>query len=277
MIEDNTEEILVKDKTKAYIAGLIDGDGSLYIRHGEDSNGCSQYVADFHIYNTYLPIMKWLVKHFGGSWSIGRDATDEHKTSYVWSPQGAKHSDWVLSLIIPYLQQKREQAKIFREYYALNGKKNPEKRFELYTRCYSANHKDSVTTETLNFPEKQNLVNAYYAGLADAEGTFTIKCRDEKWGNHYVVEVSATNTFEPIIRYLKSIYGGSIYPRKRSEIHKKQYDWAIYGAPNQEKFILNMLPYLVIKKHNANVVLQFLRMSGEHNNEKRAKLFKSLQ
>lgn len=267
----------MKEKTKAYFAGFIDGDGTLNISFQPDSDGYRNYRAEFKAYNTYLPVLKWMVHHFGGTWYFNREANEKHKAGYIWSPQGAKHTDRILSFIEPYLQVKKLECELIRSYLALDGKKNPNERWRLYLLCKQQKDRNSVTTDTLDFSDKPNLVNAYFAGLLDAEGTITIKKRDEEWGSHYVVEISGTNTHEPIMRAWQSYYGGSIYPRKRGSDRQWQFDWAIYGKEHQEKFLLKMLPYLIVKRHQANTVLQFLRMNGGHDNLKRRSLYEQLE
>lgn len=102
----------------SYLAGIIDGEGSIYIQRRKTITGWS-YFPRFQIVNTNRKLMEWVHQTFGG---LIYDKPRKHinpkwKMQIEWfTTRGLL--DELLPLIIPYLIIKREQAEImikFRE------------------------------------------------------------------------------------------------------------------------------------------------------------------
>ncbi|MGH7750070.1 MAG: hypothetical protein ACREQ5_35685, partial [Candidatus Dormibacteria bacterium] len=66
------------------------------------------------------------------------------------------------------------------------------------------------------------------------------------------------------MKWLVKNVGGRFYTRTANGYGKKpgkiQYVWHPSGAKNREKFLLGILPYLVIKREQAEIALEFLRV-----------------
>lgn len=264
----------VKEHTRAYTAGLMDGDGNLSILKKYDSDGYDNFSVQIRFYNTNLQVMKWMVETFGGTYRIDREETSRNKTGYSWMPNGAEHQKWFILRILPYLQLKTEEAEIILEYISLNGKKHPERRRELWVRSEQLKTRDSVTTETLNLPKQSNLINAYFAGLFDAEGCSSIKKTEMSWGFHYASDVSISNAYLPVLTAAKQLYGGGkIGSRRRKEHYQIANEWGLWNHKQQELFLLKVMPYLKIKQVASNAVLQFIRLNGQHDPTKREALY----
>jgi NUMOD3 motif len=84
----------------AYVAGLIDGEGSVGIR----KTG-TPYVT---IYNTHLGVMHWLWGTLGGTFS----AVDNRGRvmCYAWRVQSLRNSQALIRAVLPFLIIKRESA-----------------------------------------------------------------------------------------------------------------------------------------------------------------------
>lgn len=98
---------------------------------------------------------------------------------------------------------------------------------------------------------------AYIAGLVDGEGSFTVgryKVKSQK-SLAYRAYFQIANTHVPILQKIKSFWGGRIVEQG---IGKKCY--ALTFSTNQIREILpSILPYLVIKKEQGGVLLDFLK------------------
>lgn len=265
---DNTEET-VKERTKAYLAGIIDGEGSFTI-YSSPQDGYDHYISQMRAYGTDKRLMKWIVKHFGGSFFICRPETEKYKAEWTWQHSGQKHGMAVLSHFQPYLQIKKRQADVMAAYWSLTGQKCPEKRADLKSQMNTLNSelegRSSVTTDTFDFPFRTNLINAYFGGIVDGEGGLYITKTKMDWGHHYTTKVTVTNYQLPLLLAMKRIYGG--------RIDSKGVVWLLDNHDAQERFLLKMLPYLVIKREHANALLQFIRLKGKKVPAERDVLFR---
>jgi LAGLIDADG endonuclease len=120
---------------------------------------------------------------------------------------------------------------------------------------------------------------SYLAGLFDGEGTFSIYQNN---GNYHTTvsgevkqynftnsRVEITNTSIELMEWLVQNFGGVYYTHRRTKvIHKIAYSWRPKGKKNTEELILGILPYLVIKKKQANIVLQYLRLGSSQGSER---------
>jgi len=95
--------------TKAYAAGLIDGEGYIGISHqtsGRAKN--SNYQLKVAISMTTKQSVEFMKTHFGGNYYI-KPLVEKHKPLFMWAISGDNASQ-VLRLILPYLQVKKQQA-----------------------------------------------------------------------------------------------------------------------------------------------------------------------
>ena len=91
---------------RAYAAGVIDCDGSIFIASSGKQRHCFLRVA---VYNTRKGLIEWFVGNYGGS--INKVKRGGRSAEYSWSAHG-KDAAVVLMDILPYLVIKREQALI---------------------------------------------------------------------------------------------------------------------------------------------------------------------
>ena len=124
---------------------------------------------------------------------------------------------------------------------------------------------------------------SYLAGLLDGEGCFTIagswkKVKNEKFYFHMNLLISLYNNNLEIMHWLIKHFGGTYYvhhPSKKPN-HKIGYSWHPKGARNKELLILGILPYMVIKKRQAQIALDYIRLEGK-NPEKRLEMREEIQ
>ncbi len=116
-------------------------------------------------------------------------------------------------------------------------------------------------------------INIYTAGLFDGEGCISIAKgrKGKKYSNpnsfYHKLYVCVANTSEKIILFLHKNYGGHLYTQKRrSPRHKIGYRWGL-TQQQAEDFLKEMLPYLIIKKEQAELAL-LLRQTVDVNNRR---------
>ena len=234
----------MKDHSIAYMAGLIDTDGTLGIYY----KGNTGYQASFEFYNDDKQLMNWVVEHFGGQFKPKKDPRRE-TIGYRWSPQGRLHTCRILDMIIPFLVLKKAEAQIIRQFLSLSGECPDLRKYMADTCRFIKGKRSIVETDTLrSFLTRQpNLIQAYVAGLIDGDGNI------DTYESSVVIRF--TNMCYSLIDTLIGLYGGGKYQCKPTTQR-----WQVSGMKIQEAFLLKILPYLELKKQRAQEALDFLRI-----------------
>jgi hypothetical protein len=109
----------------------------------------------------------------------------------------------------------------------------------------------------------------YLAAMLDAEGTICmyVTAADSKQPNHCSLQVVIYNTSIVLMKWFVTNFGGKFYTRTKQtgliKSSKEQYAWHPSGSKNREKILLGVLPYLVVKKEQAKLALEFLRIGDQ--------------
>lgn len=120
---------------------------------------------------------------------------------------------------------------------------------------------------------------AYLAGIIDGEGCLSIGAgRRQKWGViNYNSIVSVANTDIGLIKWLHTNFGGNFFDGKQQRPNnKKHYIWRVLKRKEIEILLLAVLPYLIVKRNQAIVLLEFVRLPRDMNPEKRQELWEKL-
>lgn len=268
----------MKETTKAYAAGILDAEGCLSIRKQIRIDKPINFASAIIIQTTSKELSNWMKHHFGGSIRFRKSVSDHWKDSFRWEIHNAVHGRRFLLQVLPYLRIKKKEAELLLKYYALESARSPASREILFDAATEAKQ-SSVTTETPSFSQHNNLRNAYVAGLLDGEGSFQIgRAPQNRSGFQYIPRVVICNTNIDCINTLPHEYHGFLtHQNSRQENHRPLHTWCLTQNKQLEQFILSMLPYLIIKKQRANIVLEFLRMNGQQNPSKRQLLFDALK
>jgi len=110
---------------------------------------------------------------------------------------------------------------------------------------------------------------AYLAGLIDGEGTITITRHKQYDRPHWVCKtfVWVSNTDRKLIKLLKRRHGGScgLKGKPRLKHHKANLYWRVMSHANIERILKACLPFLVIKKRQAKILLKFIASRNRNN------------
>ena len=104
--------------TAAYIAGLIDGEGSLEFQKTKKNtykNGI-MYQARIRVCMTDKSLVEWLYKSFGGYFSTREFENENWNTSYEWTLKNTKNIEPFICKIVPYLKVKKGHAIVIIEF-----------------------------------------------------------------------------------------------------------------------------------------------------------------
>lgn len=87
------------DVEAAYLAGIIDGEGSIYYRSGRPG---------ISVYNNDKRVMDWLKRHIGANYT----ATDTRgrNPGYTWQSTAARDVYFILNRVLPFLVIKQDRA-----------------------------------------------------------------------------------------------------------------------------------------------------------------------
>lgn len=100
---------------------------------------------------------------------------------------------------------------------------------------------------------------AWAAGFMDGEGTFTLleHGTSATHPSQRAVHVGATQTTREPLEKLASIFGGKVGPLGITSAGNQAWQWRIGEARAVEAAITQLLPYLVVKQRDAEIVLEF--------------------
>ena len=246
----------MKSAYSAYMAGLMDTDGTFGIYGLRASDGHLNYICRVSLTNVNKSLMDWIVDTFGGTYSIQLDY-GKHRLAYSWRTQNAGHTKKFIESILPYLMIKRDEAKIVLEYIALEGARCPDTRKQLSERLKSLKiNREFVTTDMPGIFDgwEKNDIQAYCAGVLDGDGHISVK--DKEYGK---TVISITNKFKPMLTGISLLYGGYIQEHKADK--RAWLEWRLHNNEKKEMFLLATLPYLIVKREKALRALNTIRKS----------------
>lgn len=103
-------------------------------------------------------------------------------------------------------------------------------------------------------------VRAYLAGIIDGEGCITItrrKVRRVKTNNwFYEPQIIIANSCKTMLDFCAGYYGGWIAILKKRKGHTTAYQWKATGD-EMRAILKDVLPYLIVRRKQANKVLSF--------------------
>jgi len=237
----------------SYIAGLIDGDGCMFIRKIRDG-----YQSGFTLSQSRTNILQIIRYHFGGS--ITSCTNRNSQTTNVMDKDNVYYDKWnnrnqynliirsnEYSILLDYLKHsfiiKEKQYTSLSYFYKLTNLQNKKtEKEDLYLTCYQYNHSKHGLDETL----LTRLNIEYISGLFDAEGCFYI-CM-QKYSRSYI-SITQQNTPDILIHISNFLGLGTIDCEQKLKI---------YNIAECLAFIQLVKDYLIVKYNQAEAFETFL-------------------
>jgi hypothetical protein len=126
---------------------------------------------------------------------------------------------------------------------------------------------------------------AYLAGLVDGEGCITIACgyyfRKDKGKHfwHHQERLTVGNTSRLMIEWIVEKFGGELYVHPKQYNRRQQfYEWRLRGGKSKyEEILLGILPYLKVKRKQALLLLDYVRLPQIPLIEQRTEIAEKIQ
>jgi len=104
---------------------------------------------------------------------------------------------------------------------------------------------------------------AYLAGIVDGDGSISIaKCTRYKGRCRYWLQLNVTNCSKELVEWIKDRYGGTIQTKTPTTKGRAIYRWCLANQ-NAEYLIEELVDYLIVKKDQAYVALEFRNTYGK--------------
>ncbi len=99
---------------------------------------------------------------------------------------------------------------------------------------------------------------AYLAGILDGEGCLCIHHRTNRGRLSHAANISVVNTNARLIRWIQKRFGGGTRLREwNNGKYKDSWTWSLCGGAEITAVLTAILPYLVIKQEQAELILEF--------------------
>ena len=96
----------------AYMAGILDGEGTITIKQCKGKKGTSNgYSVQVLVFNTDEGLMVWLEDKFSGLLTEKKGVASGNRKCYVWWLSG-ELAGQLLEVLLPYLKIKAKQAEL---------------------------------------------------------------------------------------------------------------------------------------------------------------------
>lgn len=267
----------------AYLAGIMDGDGSFsIIKHKTVANPL--YYPFLQFVSWKKEIIDFLVTQFGGNVlttppCIRKDGSTGH-LMYRWRVRSHKNVKPVLEKLIPYLKIKSDRAVFLLRFIEetpfvrgirLSNEKLVEKE-RAYIKMVQSNDwtelDNNITTKVAKTISQDEVFWSYLAGMMDTDGSFSVKRQVQNKGTEvknprYLPVISLSMTDTRAINYIRENFPlGKLYIPKNNDCSAGfHYQYGIYSKTECIEFLKRIIPFLRGKKENAEVLLNFCENS----------------
>jgi hypothetical protein len=138
-----------------YIAGLIDGEGSIQIqrrKHRSKTENCEYVYDGYSLYldmsNTNKDLIDWCVENIGGYWGSKNNPKPERwKEAYYWRLSGKETKNF-LKKIVHLLIDKRERALVALSFPLKSSKKDKILKENLFNQMKQLNCRGKISAAT---------------------------------------------------------------------------------------------------------------------------------
>ena len=264
-----------------YLAGLLDGEGSLSLARRYRRDRSTEYSVRVAVYNCDRAVLEAVQKSWGGHLaSVGpRHPEWRAAHSLIWTNSGAAG---VLRAFAPHLRVKaRHAAALLRFQAHVNesarsrdpaGRLLPITRREqrirarFHAQLKSMNRRGSPVrswgkSRTHLSVHEARISGEYLAGFVDAEGSLMIaKFRAASPGRwYYRARASLDNVDGQVLREIQRTYGGILFrPRRRKPGWRVVYK-LVWTGDRTERLLHPILPHLRVKRKQGELLLRFMQ------------------
>lgn len=99
---------------------------------------------------------------------------------------------------------------------------------------------------------------AYTAGFFDGEGCVNIARYLKRGRPYHTLAIIFTNTDFQVLEWLQHRWGGNIYKPTQLDARRRPYGHLRFSAGPARPLLQAMLPYLIIKKSQVEIALEFI-------------------
>jgi hypothetical protein len=272
-----------KDIKIAYLAGVMDGDGSFSI--GKLKGKLNPLYFPLLQCNTWRSFVHVLKETFGGTLftskvHICKDGSKGHALTR-WRLRSQNNVQPVLEKLIPFLQIKKERAEFLLQFIIDNpfvrghtlSNQDVADRERSYLKMIQFNEwkacEGRISTEIAHIMSDDARFWSYIAGLMDTDGSFSLKRQRQNKGTHvinarYLPVITIAMTDVRAINYLRNNCNvGKLYiPKNSSTNAGYHYHFGIYTKDECKKFLKHVIPFLKSKKEQAQMLLDFCEKSA---------------
>jgi hypothetical protein len=274
-----------KNLLMAYLAGVMDGDGSFSLLRLKKGSKNYLYAPMLQCASWRLEFIFLLKEAFGGNLVTGKihinkNGQEGHALT-CWKLRSRSNCIPVLKELIPFLTIKKHRAGIllaFCEYaHFTRGKLLSEEqqavRENLYYFMTSRNKPEHAETkvESVKIDCTYQEAWAYIAGIWDTDGSFSIKKQCINKGTNvknprYLPVISLSMMDARAINFIRSAFApfgeSKLYvPKNKAMTNKYHFQFGIYTKSDCINFLKRIIPYLKSKKENALTLLEFCEKS----------------
>lgn len=241
----------MEKKAWPFMAGIMDSEGSISIGQ-QTKKGRIYYSVRIQVANTDRRLIDWIISNFGGAkiLEIKKNSFSPGSKVYRWYLYGRENQEAFLLGILPHLVIKKELSRIGINF--LRSDANSKEREVFYEEAKKANSLDVPVPKSFTLIPKNHIAQ-YVAGFVDGDGAIT-------GTYHRGMNICICTTDFILIKFLLAAYGGKFYARNRSLATKTIYQWFVSGNRNKERLLLDIIPYLLLKKDRAIALLEILRL-----------------
>lgn len=109
---------------------------------------------------------------------------------------------------------------------------------------------------------------AYLAGFLDSDGNINISRNNGEGSHTWILRISFYNCNYEALNIMKDWIGfGKVLEQKTKGENRKPFFRLVYSSAKAAKIIKRLAPYLLVKKNQAKIVMEFLETFGRNNYE----------
>jgi len=268
--EANISADSIPETELAYIAGLVDAEGSITI-----CNANSHHTSRLQIYNNDRTLLEFVHTRFGGRlFDVKRKKRENciEKALFFESQSNVKN---ICSKIATYLKIKKEQCELVLKAIDLaipDRAPLRERIVKINQRCQPVpNHRPPAGAKR-DLRSVKSVDWAYMAGWADGDSTFQLQPQYWKDTTYYYPWLLIFSTKREALEYMYECFGGTLKFRSREN------KWSLEGSlrfEDQEytpQIFAGILPYMKSKHEQCQLMLDALKVSSTERADFRKRL-----